>query len=127
MTELPHNGQYYTIRELVEAKGTSLPVRSALLTMESRILALEYDLAAALRGTQHMTPRERTHADINEIAQAHGYTVEDVLGPSRRKKLVAVRRLCALMLRDRGFSTTETGRILNRCHTTIVYALNKEM
>jgi hypothetical protein len=45
MTELPHNGQYYTIKELIEAKGTSLPVRSALLTMESRILALEHDLA----------------------------------------------------------------------------------
>ncbi len=72
-----------------------------------------------------MTPRERNLADINEIAEAHGYTVEDVLGPLRHKKLVAVRRLCALMFRDRGYSTTETGRILNRCHTTICHALNK--
>ena len=73
-----------------------------------------------------MTPRERTHAEIDAVAQEHGYTVEDILGPSRRKKLVAVRRLCALMLRDRGYSTTETGRIMNRCHTTISHALNKE-
>ena len=72
-----------------------------------------------------MTPRERTHAAINEIAQEHGYTVEDILGPSRLKRLVAVRRLCILMFRDRGFSTLEIGRIMNRCHTTIVHALNK--
>lgn len=72
-----------------------------------------------------MTPRERTHADINAIAEEHGYTVEDILGPSRHKKLVAVRRLCILMFRDRGYSSTETGRILNRCHTTILHALNK--
>jgi hypothetical protein len=39
----PDNGQYYTVKELVD--GTSGPVRSALLTMESRILALEHDLA----------------------------------------------------------------------------------
>lgn len=72
-----------------------------------------------------MTPRERTHAAINEIAQEHGYTVEDILGPSRLKRLVAVRRLCILMFRDRGFSTIEIGRAMNRCHTTILHALNK--
>ena len=73
-----------------------------------------------------MTPRERTHAEIDAIAQEHGYTVEDILGPSRLKRLVAVRRLCILMIRDRGFSTTEIGRIMNRDHSTIVHALNKE-
>ena len=73
-----------------------------------------------------MTPRERTHAEIDAIAQEHGYTVEDILGPSRLKRLVAVRRLCILMFRDRGFSTTEIGRIMNRDHSTIVHALNKE-
>lgn len=74
-----------------------------------------------------MTPRERTHAAINEVAQEHGYTVEDILGPSRLKRLVAVRRLCVLMFRDRGFSTIEIGRAMNRCHTTICHALNKEV
>lgn len=51
----PENGQYYTIRELVDAEGTSLPVRSALLTMESRILALEHDLATALEALQEQS------------------------------------------------------------------------
>ena len=72
-----------------------------------------------------MTPREKIHAAIDAIAQEHDYTVEDIIGPSRMKHLVAVRRLCVLMLRDRGYSTTETGRLLNRCHTTIVHALNQ--
>jgi hypothetical protein len=72
-----------------------------------------------------MTPRQKNLAAIDAIAQEHGYTVEDILGPSRLKHLVAVRRLCILMLRERGYSTNEIGRIMNRCHTTIVHALNK--
>ena len=74
-----------------------------------------------------MTPREKNLKDIAEIAEAHGYTVADILGPSRRKKLVAVRRLCILMLREKGYSTTEIGRVLGgRDHSTIVHALNKD-
>jgi chromosomal replication initiation ATPase DnaA len=72
-----------------------------------------------------MTPREKIHAAINDIAEPHGYTVEDILGPSRLKHLVGVRRLCILMLREQGYSTNEIGRLMNRCHTTIVHALNK--
>jgi chromosomal replication initiation ATPase DnaA len=73
-----------------------------------------------------MTPREKTHEAIDEIAREHGYTIDDVLGPLRRKKLVEVRLHCILMLRGKGFSTTEIGRVMNRCHTTIVHALNKD-
>jgi hypothetical protein len=72
-----------------------------------------------------MTPRQKNLAALDVIAQQHGYTVDDVLGPSRRKHLVHVRRLCILMLRRKGFSTTEIGRVMGRCHTTIVHALNK--
>jgi chromosomal replication initiation ATPase DnaA len=72
-----------------------------------------------------MTPRQKIHARMDAIASEHGYTVADILGRSRLKRLVAVRRLCVLMLKDDGFSTTEIGRLMNRCHTTIVHALNK--
>lgn len=72
-----------------------------------------------------MTPREKIHAAMDVIAQEHGYTVEDILGKSRLKHLVAVRRLCVLMLHERGYSTNEIGRLMNRCHTTISHALNK--
>ena len=72
-----------------------------------------------------MTPRQKIRNSINNIAQQYGYTVEDILGKSRLLRLVAVRRLCIMMLREKGYSTTEIGRLLNRCHTTIVHALNK--
>jgi hypothetical protein len=73
-----------------------------------------------------MTPREKNLAAIDVIAQQYGYTVEDILGKSRLKRVVAVRHLCILMLREKGYSTTEIGRVLGgRDHSTIVHALNK--
>lgn len=73
-----------------------------------------------------MTPREKNLRDIGDIAQGYGYTVADILGPKRRRHLVFVRNLCIFMLRDKGYSTTEIGRIVRRDHSTIVYALNKD-
>ena len=72
-----------------------------------------------------MTPREKNLTAIDAIAREHGYTVEDILGKSRLKRLVHVRRLCVLMLREKGYSTTEIGRVMDRDHSTIVHALNK--
>ena len=72
-----------------------------------------------------ITPRQRNLSDIAEIAERNHYTVEDILGPKRFKHLVAVRRLCIYMLRDKGYSTTEIGRIMKRDHSTIVVALQK--
>jgi len=70
-----------------------------------------------------MTPKEKNLADINEIAYKYGYTAEDILGKSRYKRLVMVRRECVGMLRAKGYSTTEIGRIMNRDHSTIVVSL----
>jgi DNA-binding XRE family transcriptional regulator len=72
-----------------------------------------------------MTPREKNLADINEIAQEYGYTVEDVLGYSKPKELVKIRRLCVVMLREKGYSTLAIGRIMHRDHSSICNSLNK--
>jgi chromosomal replication initiator protein len=72
-----------------------------------------------------MTPREKNLAEIDAIAELYGYTLEDILGKSKLKALVAVRRKCIVWLREKGYSTTEIGRIMNRDHTTIVHALQK--
>jgi hypothetical protein len=73
-----------------------------------------------------MTPRQKNLDAVDAIAQQYGYTVEDMLGRSRLKRVVAVRHLCILMLREKGYSTTEIGRVLGgRDHSTIVHALNK--
>jgi chromosomal replication initiator protein len=72
-----------------------------------------------------MTPREQNLADIEFIAKEHRFTLEDILGKSRFGPLVKVRRKCVVMLRDKGYSTTEIGRIMNRDHSTIVTSLQK--
>jgi chromosomal replication initiation ATPase DnaA len=70
-----------------------------------------------------MTPREKNLADIGEIAYKYGYTAEDIVGEKRYRRLVKVRRECVGMLREKGYSTTEIGRIMNRDHSTIVVSL----
>ena len=72
-----------------------------------------------------MTPRQANLLEIEAIAKAHCFTLEDILGPRKFKPLVAVRRKCAVMLREKGHTMTEIGRILRRDHTTIVHALQK--
>jgi chromosomal replication initiation ATPase DnaA len=72
-----------------------------------------------------MTPREKNLLDIDNIAQTHGYDVGDILGKSKFRKLVMARRECVLMLRAKGYSTTEIGRIMKRDHSTIVHSLQK--
>ena len=70
-----------------------------------------------------MTPRQANMLQIEEIAKVYGYTAADILGKRKLKALVAVRRQCVVMLRKKGYSTTEIGRIMNRDHSTICHAL----
>ena len=72
-----------------------------------------------------MTPRQANMLQIEAIAKAHCFTLEDILGPRKFRPLVAVRRKCIVVLRQKGHTTTEIGRIMNRDHTTIVHALQK--
>jgi chromosomal replication initiation ATPase DnaA len=81
--------------------------------------------AAVLVDSRGMTPRQANLLEIEAIAKAHCFTLEDILGPRKFKPLVAVRRKCAVMLREKGHTMTEIGRILRRDHTTIVHALQK--
>jgi chromosomal replication initiation ATPase DnaA len=80
---------------------------------------------AVLVDSLGMTPRQANLLQVEAIAKAHCFTLEDILGPRKFKPLVAVRRKCAVMLREKGHTMTEIGRILRRDHTTIVHALQK--
>jgi len=71
-----------------------------------------------------MTPRGRNLAEIDAIAEQYDYTLADILGKAKQRTLVKVRRKCVVMLRGKGYSTTEIGRIMQRDHSTIVHALN---
>jgi chromosomal replication initiation ATPase DnaA len=70
-----------------------------------------------------MTPRQVNLLQVEAIAKAHHFTLEDILGPRKFKPLVEVRRKCAVMLREKGHTTTEIGRILRRDHSTICHSL----
>jgi len=80
---------------------------------------------AVLVDSLGMTPRQANLLQVEAIAKAHCFTLEDILGPRKFKPLVAVRRKCAVMLREKGHTMTEIGRILRRDHTTIVHAQQK--
>lgn len=70
-----------------------------------------------------LTPREKNLAAIGEIAEVYGFTVDDMIGKRKYKMLMVARRECVAMLRAKGYSTTEIGRIMNRDHSTIVHSL----
>ena len=77
----------------------------------------------ALVDSRGMTPRQANLLEIEAIAKAHCFTLEDILGKRKFKHLVEVRRKCIVMLREKGYSTTEIGRIMQRDHSTICHAL----
>ena len=87
---------------------------------------LEEEQEVELVDSRGMTPRQANLLEIESIAKAHCFTLEDILGPRKFKPLVAVRRKCIVMLREKGYSMTEIGRIVGgRDHSTICHALQK--
>ena len=71
-----------------------------------------------------MTPRGRNLAEIDALAEMYDYTLADILGKGKNRTLVKVRRKCVVMLRDKGYSTLQIGKIMQRDHSTICHALN---
>lgn len=70
-----------------------------------------------------MTPRERTIAELREIASRHGVRLSDMLGPSRKPKHVRARFAGYAVLRDRGMSLPRIGRVFCRDHSTVLHGL----
>lgn len=60
---------------------------------------------------------------IASQAAKEGYTLEQILSHDRDKELVVVRHGIARALRDRGLSFAQIGRIMNRDHSSIIYAV----
>ncbi len=62
---------------------------------------------------------------IANIAAAHGVTLADVLGPSRRAKVVSARytAIVAVLRAKPSISERHLGQIFGRNHRTIHYAL----
>lgn len=68
-----------------------------------------------------MTPQARQI--IREIAKEHGVDPARITGRCRVQRVFRARVEVAKRLRERGYSTTRIGAILNLDHTTIVFYL----
>jgi chromosomal replication initiation ATPase DnaA len=71
--------------------------------------------------------REAEETIIREVLDANpGVTLADLVGPSRLQRIVDVRQLVMFRLsREAGLSTPQIGKLLNRDHSTVVYAIHK--
>lgn len=63
---------------------------------------------------------------LNQVSAAHGVTVEDILGQSRKARIVNARQAAmARMNAETKLSLPEIGRRMGRDHTTVLHAIRK--
>ena len=62
---------------------------------------------------------------ITQVCREFGITPEQLRGYSREKKFVKARKRFIWLAYKRGWSSTQTGRVLNRDHSSILYHINK--
>jgi hypothetical protein len=64
---------------------------------------------------------------IERIARKAEMTYDDIIGPSRGRRLVAVRHraMIEVYIRKPALSLVQIGRLFKRDHTTIIHALDK--
>jgi chromosomal replication initiation ATPase DnaA len=72
-----------------------------------------------------MTPAQENEAIIKKIAREWNLTVETIRGKSRDRYAYEARKEIAQALYDRGLSTVQIGRYINREHTTILNMLGR--
>lgn len=77
------------------------------------------DLAAAVAAARRL----RFTADVEQIVETAGITLEQMRGRGKQRVLVETRRIVAAYLRRRGCSLPEIGRVLNRDHTSVLNLL----
>lgn len=66
-----------------------------------------------------------TRKELESIARRHDTRLVELFSKLTFRKLCEARRECYRFLhRERGWSTTQIGRLFNRDHSTIVWALD---
>jgi chromosomal replication initiation ATPase DnaA len=64
---------------------------------------------------------------LDRVASEHGVTPSSILGPRQTRSVVRARnRFLFLLWSTFGYSHTELGDMLDRDHSTVTHALNKE-
>jgi chromosomal replication initiation ATPase DnaA len=62
---------------------------------------------------------------ITHIADIHGVSMAEILGPRIRPDLIAARQAIVVALRNQGLSYPAIGRIMNRDHSSIMNLVRK--
>lgn len=70
------------------------------------------------------TARRYVHV-LHEVATRHGVEVQDIVGRSRAKRLVAARQEAFYLMKEHGYSMSQIGRFCNRDHTTVMHGIEK--
>jgi len=68
-----------------------------------------------------MTPRER----ISAMAEARGYSLDELKSHKRNTRIVRARDEIALYLRQQGWSLAQIGKAVNRDHTSVLDMLRR--
>jgi len=64
-------------------------------------------------------------ASSRALCRAYNVTLPDVLAMDKTTRVAHARDALACMLLDKGFSTTETGKLLGMHHTSIIAARDR--
>lgn len=72
-----------------------------------------------------MIPQPIANSIIQAASEHSHYSVDEILGDDRSRHLTRVRWAIMATFRERGFSTVEIGKALQRCHGTVIRSLRK--
>jgi chromosomal replication initiation ATPase DnaA len=63
------------------------------------------------------------HGILKAVCKAAGVTEEEMCGQSRKAMPAAARHVFCFHAAEKGFTRTETGRIINRNYSTVIHSL----
>jgi chromosomal replication initiation ATPase DnaA len=76
---------------------------------------------------EHYKKRLEIRPKVKEIAEnialAHGVTMDELFGRSQKARIVQARVAFWRSLRDMGWSLPDIGEMSDRCHATVMYGL----
>lgn len=93
----------------------------------SNFAPLVNEINAAVQHIPVTTPRDFVLSIVDQVAAGHGLTRAQILGPDRKRPLVIARHeaMRAVAAAYPSMSSPCIGRLFNRDHSTVLYALGR--
>ena len=70
-----------------------------------------------------MTPRERVHSIVRDVAAEYEVAAKDIFGTTRLRPAAWARQEVFRRLNDFGYSLSWIGRVFDRDHTTVLHGV----